>query len=116
MSFVYPRTISVKRIAAVSAAGNQGYRNPQQSLETSILTGLPASIQFDTHGSRPLPAVPDDTQGRTMWRIFIPKRSAALGQIQKNDIVVDDQGTRYQVEAPYWNSLGYALRAELLAS
>jgi hypothetical protein len=113
--FLYPRVIAVTRPTAAPSAGDAGYLGLQQTSETTIATGIRASIQFDSHGARPVSDVPADSSGRSLWKVFIPLSAGiANGTIQKNDILTDDLGNRYQVEAPYWNSLGWNLRAESL--
>ena len=51
-----------------------------------------------------------------MWRLFTPRAALARGALQVRDVVTDDLGVRYQVAAPYWNSLGYAALLERLDS
>ena len=114
MSFLYPRTITVTRPTTQTAVGTRGYSGLKSTNETSVVTGLPASIQWDSRGKTAEAGLPGDSTGRQQWRIYIPKGNAALGLINKDDIVTDDQGTRYQVTAPYWDSLGYSLIAETL--
>ncbi|WP_232243723.1 hypothetical protein [Paraburkholderia sp. SOS3] len=82
--------------------------------ETIVATGLPASIQLKKGKGRPDAGLPADAVEKTLWTVFIPRGAAQLGLIRTNDIVTDDLGERYQVSAPYWNSLGYALQVELL--
>ncbi len=48
------------------------------------------------------------------WQIFIPAWSLGLGAIEDRDIIADDLGERYQVQASYWNSLGYNCTCERL--
>lgn len=109
MSFLYPRTIAIKRPGGQSGVGFQpGHAGSDDAGETSVATDLPASIQARREGQRTPVGLPSDATG-TMWTVFIPKASAELGLIQQHDIVVDDLGERYQVVAPYWDSLGYAL-------
>lgn len=116
MSFLYPRTISVTRQTPVTAVGAVQYSAVQESQETGIATGLPASIQLDRSGRRPDPNLPADIVGRTLWRVLIPLASAAKGLIQANDVITDDLNVRYQVVGPYWNSLGYNLLVDRLGT
>jgi hypothetical protein len=85
----------------------------QPSQETSIATGLPASIQLAKERGKPEANLPADG-GKTLWKVFIPLSAAALGLIESRDIIKDDLGTRYQVIGPYWNSLGHNLLCERL--
>jgi acid phosphatase family membrane protein YuiD len=114
MSFLYPRTISIVRPGVQSGAGNQGYLGEMPSTETAVVSGISCSIQQKKEGRNPDASLPGDIAKRSMWRIFIPLNAVALGVIQDRDIVIDDLGIRYQVGAPYWNSLGYNLLAEKL--
>lgn len=114
MSFLYPRTITITRPNPTNTVGAAPYSGEVRSDETTIVMGLPASIQHrrkgsSTHGTE----LPSDAP-RTDWVIFIPKSQAARGLIAERDIVTDDLGKRYQVAAAYWDSLGYQLPVSLL--
>lgn len=114
MSFIYPRTVALTRPPINDAPGDRGYSGVTKANETTIATGLPASIQLDTKSGKPDGDVPSDAYTRTAYRIFIPRRAAALGLINERDIVTDDLGKRYQVVGNYWNSLGYNLACTVL--
>jgi hypothetical protein len=116
MSFMYPRVVSIRRqnSAATATVGAIKFGGDQPADEAVIATGIPASIQYDRMGNAPNANLPSDSK-RSTWKIIIPLASCAKGTVHKNDIVVDDEGLRYQVIAPYWNSLGFSLRAELMA-
>lgn len=112
MSFIYPRTISVTRPPAQpSQVGDQGEApGGDRSAETCVAKGLSCSIQLrGRQGRNPLGLPGDSDQAE--WEILIPRRAAALGTINEDDVVTDDVGDRYQVTSNYWNSCGYALRA-----
>lgn len=116
-SFLYPRTIAIKRPATPPKAvfGTVVYQGIQPATETTVLQGISASIQFDRIGR----SNPDDmpaTSKLGYYRIMIPGPSAALGSILKNDIVVDDLGIRYQIEEPVWTSLGHELIGQIVVS
>lgn len=115
MSFVYPRTVSVTRPSIVAGVGNVGYvgLNPTQETPVAGAQGMRASIQYERVSRPPLGQVPGDATTRSTFKIFLPD-APAPGLIQTRDIVTDDLGQRYQVTAPYWDSLGYTLRAEML--
>lgn len=113
MSFLYPRTISIRRPAAQSGEGALAYGGQTQSGETSVETGVPASIQERREGQKSQVGLPGDGTKPT-WYVFIPRSALALGVVKDRDVVVDDQGERYQVIANYWDSLGYRLTAERL--
>jgi hypothetical protein len=115
-SFLYPRTISIRRPTPPSGVGAIAYSGETEANETVILSGLPANIQQKSgrnnrQGDTDLPA---NSSVQLGWRVFIPKASAPTpGLILNRDIVVDDTGNRYSVYGNYWNSLGYNLLCEL---
>jgi len=113
MSFIYPRTIAITRPQPIAGIGLQSYSGLAESNETPIAAGVPASIQLDRAGRKPLPNVPADTDGRGTWRIFFVLPN---GTVEKDDVITDDLGIRYQVTNPYRNSLGYACQVEELAA
>jgi len=121
MSFLYPRKIDVRRpnshaalprVPAVVTALDYG--GVQRTDETTVLRGLPASVQSKGSAGERNNSLPSDTGATGIWEILIPRNSAKCGQIKARDIIVDDLGERYQVTFPYWNSLGYKLRCKLL--
>jgi len=114
MSFLYPRVISITRPNPQTGVGAISYGGVEATNETAVAAGLPASIQLKKSGNRPDTGLPADAQNKTDWTVFIPAACAANGTINARDIVTDDLGVRYQVTAPYWNSLGYALLCERL--
>lgn len=115
MSFLYPRTIAITRPAVDTAPGySSTYSGLSPSNETAVASGIPASIQLKKEKGRLNTNLPADQEAKSFWTIMIPLGAAALGLINVDDIVTDDLGIRYQVTAPYWNSLGYALLAERL--
>lgn len=115
MSFLYPRRVSILRpnSTKATAVGDVGYNADRGATDDTVIAEcLPANIEFDRKGQRNPMGLPTDAVDQPTWRIFIPRRAAALGTIQSRDIVVDDLGQRYQIAGPpYWNSLGYQLRA-----
>lgn len=117
MSFHYPRTITLRRPGAQAGHGKLGYGGATQGAETVVVAapGVPANIQLRREGQKDTTGLPGDGT-RPTYDVRIPRRRLALGIVQDRDIVVDDLGARYQVVGPYWDSLGYALRVELLAA
>lgn len=113
MSFLYPRTVNITRPAPPTGVGARGYGGVSAAQETAVASGLPANIQFAKMRGKTDAGVPADGE-KTFWKVLLPKSAAANGLIQARDIVTDDLGQRYQVTAPYWNSLGYNLMAERL--
>ena len=125
MSFLYPRTVSFSRptITPPTQVGDQGYEaqrgaadaTPESGDDVALagLANLKCSIQLDRQGQANPTNLPTDVR-EALWRIFIPGRSAALGQITEHDIATDDLGKRYDVVSAYWDSLGYQIKARLL--
>ena len=111
MSFLFPRVISITRPADQIGVGALGYGGQVPGNETSIATGIPASIQSRKTGAPPAGHLPSDTSKRTEWRVMF---KLALGVVLERDIITDDLGTRYQVISAYWNSLGYQCTCEKL--
>lgn len=128
MSFLQPNRIKISRpvgratpmtpLAPQQIAGDGGYSDMQIINEIPIAEHIPASIQAASGGGMGLAKVPSDGQGRASpWRIYIRRTALAKGIVALRDVVTDeDTGQRYQVIAPYWDSFGYALRAEMLES
>jgi hypothetical protein len=116
MSFLYPRTISIRRqnVPAASSVGAQAFGGDQPASETVIASNVPASIQYDRVG-RVTPSNLPATTGLPYMRILIPASALSLGAINKNDFVVDDIGQRYQVYQNTWTNFGYRLLAVEMA-
>jgi hypothetical protein len=118
MSFIYPRLISISRPtvpAETNTPGLQPIAEFTPADQTSVATGLPASIQFDRGGGPPPGQLPGDARKAGQYRILIPL--SAIGgppAILDRDFVTDDSGLRYQIASAYWNSLGWNLKADRL--
>jgi hypothetical protein len=113
MSFLYPRTVAFNRPAAQSGVGAQPYGGQVVASETVVVTAVRASIQERREGTNNPVGLPGDAMRPTFY-VFIPKAALALGVVLDRDIMIDDLGQRYQVVAPYWDSLGYRLTVLLL--
>lgn len=113
---IYARTVSITRPNPLTGVGivAGGYSAVTKGNESTVATGLPASIQQTREPGSPEGRTPSDAPDRTVWNVFIPAASAANGLITERDIVIDDLAKRYVVIAAYWNALGYRLRCELL--
>ncbi len=121
-SFLYPRTIEIRRINTGAGAtdtniGLIGYsgdalapttKDPAQG-ETVLFTAIPANIQAMQMGRKATGGGGLPTQGsqHPSWKVIIPPGAVPKDSIRDGDIIVDDQGYRYQVAQNYWNSLGY---------
>lgn len=107
-SFLYPRTIAVHRPAPQSGAGRLSYGGQVQADETPVCADIPASIQERREGGGNPTRLPGDAKVPT-HHIYIPRGKLAKGTVKTGDIIIDDLEARYQVQAPYWDSLGYRL-------
>lgn len=112
-SFLYPRTVSFHRPAGQTQGGRIGYGGQVQASETVIATGIPASIQERKEGMRAPAGLPSDGR-QPEWWVFISRPKLANGTLKVGDVMIDDLDNRYQVLAPYWDSLGYRLTCALL--
>jgi len=112
-SFLYPRTVSFHRPAGQPQGGLLGYGGQIQANEVVIASGVPASIQERKEGIRAPAHLPSDGR-QPEWWVFIARFKLSNGTLKAGDIMIDDLGNRYQVLAPYWDSLGYRLTVVLL--
>jgi hypothetical protein len=117
---VFPRTVSIRRAKTVAGTndniGNVGYSGAEQGTglagETILFTGLPASIQLGAAGRTTKGGdLPGDAVSKPIWNILIPASAIAQYSIRDRDIILDDEGYRYEVGSNYWTSLGYQLSA-----
>jgi hypothetical protein len=106
MSFLYPRTISISRQPTQTGGGIQPYSGMNPTIEEVIFSDLPASIQLAKERGKPESGLPADA-GKTLWKVMMPLSAGVpAGSVLRGDIVTDEAGQRYQVWAPYVNSLG----------
>lgn len=115
MSFLYPRTLTLVRPATQSGEGKLTYGGKTQAGETVIASSVPCGFDLRREGQKDTPGLPGDGT-RPTYDCRIPRKALAKGTVKDRDIVIDDEGLRYQVVGPFWASLGYALRVELLAA
>jgi hypothetical protein len=118
---LYPRTIAVHRsktnavnssgtpqIGLVGYSGRDGTTSSSDPEgETVLFTGIPASIQARSQGRSGHYLLPSDTSSNPQWRIYVP--SLPQYSIRDRDIIVDDEGYRYDVVQNYFTGLGYQL-------
>jgi hypothetical protein len=117
MSFLYPRTIQITRpIPGKGAAyfGKQPYQGTTRDAEEPTLFDLPASIQYSATGRAKGGELPSDPASLSTWKILLPRGQVERDGIAERDIVTDEIGKRYQVQAAYWSPMGYTLTATLL--
>lgn len=113
MSFLYPRKITITRPTAQGGEGKIGYGGKTQAGEDVLAEDVPCNIQLRREGQKNSTGLPGDAT-RPTYDVRIPKRALALGVVHDRDLITDDEGVRYLVVGPYWDSLGYAVRVELL--
>lgn len=116
MSFLYPHKITVRRPGAQTGEGKLSYGGQTQSAETDVpgvTWPVACNIELRREGQKNTTGLPGDAN-RPTYDVRIPRRLVPYGAIKDKDIVVDGLGQRYVVQGNYWNSLGYAIRAERL--
>jgi hypothetical protein len=108
MSFLYPRTVTIKRPCKQSGAGEQGYGGVSPSDEKTLFMDVECSIQ-EPRNVRNKTGLPTDTP-LNVFPMFIPLSSGiGNGDIEGGDIAIDDLGNRYQLQDPYWDSMGHKI-------
>lgn len=112
MSFLYPRIISIFREQTQLVAGNAGYLGHRRATEVLQLSNIQASLQSPSIGTRRSGegSLPDDAVGPVRWNIFVPAGAIVKGTVLSRDIIVDDEGNRYQVASAYWTPLGWKIQ------
>jgi hypothetical protein len=113
---LYDRIVSVRRLKTVAGStdniGNVGYSGAEQSTgvegESILFVGLPALIQVGAVGRTQKGGLPGDAVTKPVWIIYIPASNISIYSIRDRDIIMDDEGYRYEVGANYWNG-GYQL-------
>ena len=120
---IFDRVIAVHRSRNVSTApsnakqtGVVGYSGREDNLSSSDLQGeivlqsnVPANIQFKRHGRTRGTLLPSDTVDSPVWSIAIAASSLPQYSVRDRDIIIDDEGYRYEVAGNYWTQLGYQL-------
>jgi len=101
---------------ADTAIGGLGYSGAEQSTNPSdaqgeivLFTGIAASIQSGDTGRKKGKALPSDVFYAPTWYIFIPPTEIAQYSIKDRDIILDEEGYRYEVGQNYWSMAGYKL-------
>ena len=110
MSFLYPFTVSVQRVAYSFVSGEGAAQS-----STTIISSTQASIQLkrDKGASQPVGfGSPTNTSSPLpYWIVFIPVSVGSMTVIQDGDMVTDlGQTTRvFKVDAAEYTELGWAL-------
>lgn len=113
---VYGRTVDIHRQKTVAGVtdsiGNVGYSGAEQGVavegEVVLFTALPASIQLGSAGRATTNVgLPGNAVQKPVWKIYIPAGSIAQHAVRDRDIIIDDEGYRYEVSANLWTAAGY---------
>ena len=102
-NLIYPRTITITRSAYTNTGGGL---EPTDSI---IATGIAASIQLKSvrplvNNASTMPAGSASNPGMATWIIIF---QGTMGLVKKDDKITDDLGVAYEVDGPWWDSLGY---------
>lgn len=120
-STLYPRLIDIRRSknqATTNSVGGVGYEGRETSTafsdpegEIIIRTGIPCSIDSKGVGrATGAMLLPGNINKHSQWKVTTdPGANLPLGTIRDNDVVLDDEGYRYQVALNMWTFLGYTL-------
>jgi hypothetical protein len=114
--YLYVRTVAIHRprpptpveVGQISYQGLQQTTAAGDSGEDIIQTGVACAIQCFGLGKAGGPGITkSDSPGPVQWRIFFSPSALSKGALRDRDILIDDEGYRYDVGAAYWNVLGY---------
>lgn len=111
MSFLRPHTISIRRPTTPSGTSPLGYQGLRKQDEVVVATGIKANIAASRE-SRPVTSgLPSAVMFRTLYKIVFDGKD---GLVRNRDVIVDQNGRRYQVLSVSWGSLGFSVLGELL--
>lgn len=121
---VYVRTITVKRpqpaASSSPATGPLGYQGATEADEVVLVAGVVAEISFSTSSGRARSGghdlLPDDSPA-IAWRVSVPASAMpSMAMLLSGDVIYDDLGRRFQVEAYFPTILsGEIMARQLLA-
>lgn len=124
MSFLYPRTIQVRRLQTaavqkgIQEVGGVGYSGAEQveaeydplNGEQILYKNVCCDIQAQQTGRTKDGLLPSDATTKPSWLILVPTSSGIpKGGIRDRDILVDDEGYRYITAQAWWTPLSYNL-------
>lgn len=112
MSFLYPRTIGVQRAQQTFSVTD----GATQTL-TAILSDVPCMIDLKRPKGNSIPVgfpgKSNTDAPMPYWYMTCPGSSVpAANTIQQADMVTDDAGLTYKVEAVWWTPIGTVLACE----
>jgi hypothetical protein len=119
---IYSRTIAIHRPGVIAAPGATNvatlvntYSGETIAAETVLFTGIPASIQYKDRDLRPTSPLPADTTRPGGWNVYVPASAGITpGDVTENDLIIAENGDRYQVEAAYPNIMGWKFHCRFL--
>jgi hypothetical protein len=94
----------------VIAIGRGSYDGGDQSIEF-YATGIPCFMQFKREDIKQSQYATTMGQAITHWTTFIPLPE---GMLKQDDVVQDENGIRYIVDAPDFTSIGYVAHLRLI--
>lgn len=116
-SLLFPRRIDVHRSRnpKSTTVGGAGYSGREASTAPSnpegedvIFTGISCNIESRGVGrSTGQMTLPGNVSRNPQWRIMT--QPLPLGSIRDDDIIIDEEGYRYQVALNYWTPIGYSM-------
>lgn len=114
MSFLYPRKVSIYRPSNQTVAGENPYSGLANDQLTILFSSLQCAVQMRKATGTPLLGLPGGQSAKPIYVVLI--LGLKIGDIKDRDVVVDDEGYRYQVTANYWTPLSYQITCERLES
>jgi hypothetical protein len=94
----------------VISIGRGSYDGGNQTLEF-YATGIPVFMQFKREDIKQAQYATTMGQAITHWTTFIPLPE---GMLKQDDVVQDEEGIRYVVDAPDFTSIGYVAHLRLI--
>ena len=90
----------------VVSLGRVGYSSsgPLVGSHVNYATGLPVLMQYKREEIKPSPFANAIGEAITRWLVFIPLPN---GLVKQDDIMMDEEGIRYIVDAPDFTGVGY---------
>ena len=82
-----------------------------QAGEIAIVAGVPVNILGTTGRATGTGELPSDAPGPSRWRIALPASVCPKGSVKDRDVLIDEEGYRYQVSAAVWTAIGYRCEA-----
>lgn len=107
-NFLYPRTITITRNLMVQTPADGLHET-----EVEIAKDIAASIQLKRQRPTDPHSFPAATQSADTVPEWLILFKGDRDLVMKADKITDDLGVSYQVEAPYWNSLGWNIVARV---